>query len=521
MEGGDIFIQDFINDLQESPESQIQNGFRGSCILITGGTGFVGKVLVEKLLRSCRDLSTIYLVVRPLNGRNPNERVKEMFVSPFFDRMKIENPTYRSQVQVVRGDCFQPNIGVDEAVLNRIASKINAVIHLAAATSTDNHPYCTLHTAVCTNVRATRDLIVLTKRFQNLKAFVYVSSVFANPSILDVYEQFYNSPIPTSTVIQMAETLPDYILNRMTSGLVSDWPDVVTFTKALSEQIIQSAGPELPACVIRPGFVLGTANEPIAGWTNDLNNLTGCALGSGLGLVRVFYGPSCVNAEIVPVDMLVNLLLVACWDLIGKRTDVVNEEVPKDAENALIYNYASSNYKPCSWNQLGEKFFKNEKNVSSPNFFWMPFYYVTNSIFIYWVMTFYLHTVPAKVVDLFIRLIGKEPRLNEFYKRVHAAAKHLSSYQQMHVRYHNHNVINLMNKLSPRDKMLFDFDMSTLSWDAYFDKYLKGLRVYLMGNPLHMPGPNNNTLNRLITIHYNFIISICVVIVMYTIFFYC
>jgi len=50
------------------------------------------------------------------------------------------------------------------------------------------------------------------------------------------------------------------------------------------------------------------------------------------------------------------------------RTDVVNEEVPKDAENALIYNYASSNYKPCSWNQLGEKFFKNEKNVSSPNF---------------------------------------------------------------------------------------------------------------------------------------------------------
>ena len=124
------------------------------------------------------------------------------------------------------------------------------------------------------------------------------------------------------------------------------------------------------------------------------------------------------------------------------RTDIVNEEVPKDTVNTLIYNYASSNFKPCSWNQLGEKFFKNEKNVSSPNFviitylfdnykslspiihlslhfknlyhycfqFWMPFYYVTNSKFIYWIMTFYLHTVPAKVVDLFIWLIGKEPR---------------------------------------------------------------------------------------------------------------
>ncbi|CAH1721746.1 fatty acyl-CoA reductase wat-like isoform X1 [Aphis gossypii] len=520
MEGGDIFIQDFINDLQESPESQIQKCFRGSSILITGGTGFVGKVLIEKLLRSCRDLNTIYLVVRPLNGQNPNERVKEMFTSPFFDRMKMENPTYRSQVVVVKGDCFQPNIGLDEADLSRIESKINAVIHLAAATTSDNHPYCMLHMAICTNVRATRDLIILTKRFKNLKAFVYLSSVFTNPSVLDVYEQFYNSPIAASTIIQMVETLPDYILNRVTSGLVSEWPDVITFTKALSEQIIQSAGPELPACIIRSGFVLGTANEPIAGWTNDLNNLTGCALGSGLGLVRVFHGSSSVNAEIVPVDMLVNLLVVGCWELIGNRTEFVNEEVPKDTVNTLIYNYASSNYKPCSWNQLGEKFFKNEKNVSSSNFLWMPFYYVTDSIFIYWIMTFYLHTVPAKVVDLFIWFMGKESRLNEFYKRVHTAAKNLSSYQQIHVRYHNHNVKNLMNKLSPRDKILFDFDMSTLSWDDYFDKYLKGLRVYLMGNPLHMPETNNNTLNRLITIHYNFIISICVVIVLYTIYFY-
>jgi len=28
------------------------------------------------------------------------------------------------------------------------------------------------------------------------------------------------------------------------------------------------------------------------------------------------------------------------------RTDAVNEEVPKDVVNTLIYNYASSNYKP-------------------------------------------------------------------------------------------------------------------------------------------------------------------------------
>lgn len=80
--------------------------------------------------------------------------------------MKIENPTYRSQVQVLRGDCSQPNLGIDEADIYKIKLKINVVIHLAAITSGNNPG---LRMAVCTNVRATRDLIVLTKCFQNLK----------------------------------------------------------------------------------------------------------------------------------------------------------------------------------------------------------------------------------------------------------------------------------------------------------------------------------------------------------------
>jgi nucleoside-diphosphate-sugar epimerase len=37
-------------------------------ILITGGTGFCGKALVEKLLRSCSSLENIYLLVRDKKG---------------------------------------------------------------------------------------------------------------------------------------------------------------------------------------------------------------------------------------------------------------------------------------------------------------------------------------------------------------------------------------------------------------------------------------------------------------------
>jgi hypothetical protein len=58
--------------------SPIQNFFDGSCVLVTGGTGFVGKVLVEKLLRSCLGIRTIYLLIRPKSGVNVQRRHTEL-----------------------------------------------------------------------------------------------------------------------------------------------------------------------------------------------------------------------------------------------------------------------------------------------------------------------------------------------------------------------------------------------------------------------------------------------------------
>lgn len=42
----------------------IENFFAEKNVLITGATGFVGKVLVEKLLRSCATLNSIYILIR-------------------------------------------------------------------------------------------------------------------------------------------------------------------------------------------------------------------------------------------------------------------------------------------------------------------------------------------------------------------------------------------------------------------------------------------------------------------------
>ena len=62
--------------------SPIQNFFSGSSVLVTGATGFVGKALVEKLLRSCPDLRTIYLLIRPKRGLDVQTRQMELLKNP-------------------------------------------------------------------------------------------------------------------------------------------------------------------------------------------------------------------------------------------------------------------------------------------------------------------------------------------------------------------------------------------------------------------------------------------------------
>nr|CAD7610859.1 unnamed protein product [Timema genevievae] len=60
------------------PGSPIAEFYRGRCIMITGATGFMGKVLVEKLLRSCPDIANIYLLMRPKRGTDVMTRLDEL-----------------------------------------------------------------------------------------------------------------------------------------------------------------------------------------------------------------------------------------------------------------------------------------------------------------------------------------------------------------------------------------------------------------------------------------------------------
>ena len=59
-------------------DSGIADYYKNKSVFITGATGFIGKVLIEKLLRSCYDLKKIYLLVRGKKGHGPKQRLDEL-----------------------------------------------------------------------------------------------------------------------------------------------------------------------------------------------------------------------------------------------------------------------------------------------------------------------------------------------------------------------------------------------------------------------------------------------------------
>lgn len=63
-----------------APSVGVSEFFAGKKIFITGATGFMGKVLIEKLLRCCPDIEKIYLLMRPKKGQGTKERL-ESFIN--------------------------------------------------------------------------------------------------------------------------------------------------------------------------------------------------------------------------------------------------------------------------------------------------------------------------------------------------------------------------------------------------------------------------------------------------------
>ena len=61
--------------------NSIEAFYDNTAILMTGATGFVGKGILEKLMRVCPSIAAIYVLIRP-KDQTIQQRLKELIDNP-------------------------------------------------------------------------------------------------------------------------------------------------------------------------------------------------------------------------------------------------------------------------------------------------------------------------------------------------------------------------------------------------------------------------------------------------------
>ncbi|TMW45083.1 hypothetical protein DOY81_009835 [Sarcophaga bullata] len=120
-------------------ETNIQNFYKNKNVFLTGGTGFLGKVFIEKLLRST-DVSKVYVLTRPKAGTDINERFTNIFKDPLFEKLCTIKPNPMNIYKPIAGDCTLPNLGISSADDRReLIENVDIVMHVAAQSDLMNH----------------------------------------------------------------------------------------------------------------------------------------------------------------------------------------------------------------------------------------------------------------------------------------------------------------------------------------------------------------------------------------------
>ncbi|KAJ8867416.1 hypothetical protein PR048_031217 [Dryococelus australis] len=166
-----VYCVQEMSELIQPPEiaqGEVQQFFSGRCVLLTGATGFCGKVLLEKLLRSCPNLDKVYIVVRPRRGQDIYDRVANLLNQPLLSCLQLfvtVSPEALKKVVPVAGDLSRPGLGLSLHDKELLCQQVSVVFHMAASVRFNDN----LHSAMETNVWATEAVMKLSKSMDHLK----------------------------------------------------------------------------------------------------------------------------------------------------------------------------------------------------------------------------------------------------------------------------------------------------------------------------------------------------------------
>jgi fatty acyl-CoA reductase len=382
----------------------VREAYAGKSILITGGSGFLGKVLVEKLLHDVKDLKSIYFLLRGKRGQNFNERLAEFKRDAVFKRVIATQPKALDKLIPIQGDILnRPKFGISEREIDIMRRNVNFVIHGAATVKFDEP----LEIAMKTNTLPSRNLLEIVENFENLESYIQVSTAFANthrPSNSIVEEIIYDPVFDYQKAIDIIESGNRDEIQKL-EEFSKSFPNTYTFSKYLVEQMINDRYKDLPITIMRPSIITPTLREPSEAWVNFKGTIMAVSIAVSQGVLRNMYANERSTLDFIPCDLIANSLIAA------------GAEIATSPDKSLrIYNCTTGKQSPNTIREVVDDLLLKDARYDLPSttMLWYPNLIICETKLKYRIRSFLFQMVPASIFDLLRILQFKKP----FYMKV-------------------------------------------------------------------------------------------------------
>jgi HAD superfamily hydrolase (TIGR01490 family) len=353
-----------------------------SRILLTGGTGFVGQAILERLLSS-HPGTTILVLARPKGSLSAQQRVANLLRKPVFSRWLEQVGEAEAQRQ------FAERVVVVEGDLGAIGpepERLDLVLHSASSVNFDDP----IDAAFATNVTG------VSRLYQGLldagadPHVVHVSTAYVNAARRGLVRE---GPVEhdvdwraeelaarsARTRVDERSRRPDDLRRflkraRQEVGKVGPqavaeaaeaarcawvndelveygraraqslgWTDAYAFTKALAERLAEELwlGGGHRLSVVRPSIIESALRHPFPGWIDGFKVADPLIVAYGRGYLPEFPGLPDSVLDIVPVDLVVNAVLAAA-------------ATPAPRDRARYVHMVSGSSNPLPFHQMYE-----------------------------------------------------------------------------------------------------------------------------------------------------------------------
>lgn len=455
-------------------EDSIEHFFDGRSIFITGGTGFMGKVLIEKLLRSCPGIDKIYVLIRPSReGKTPADKLRDLYELPLFEPLRNSHTDeIFKKVTPLVGDIKQLGLGMSQEDRKTVVDNVSVIFHAAASVRFDDP----IHEAIIINTRSTREVVALAKEIKNLAVLVHVSTTYCNCYRKMVEEIIYPAPMNWREAIAMAEKCDPIVTNILSKKYLGIFPNSYVFTKNLSECLIQDECKNIPTVIFRPSIVISSVKEPVPGWIDNANGPVGFMIGIGKGVVRVTLTSKSTRPDYMPVDISIKGMIAAAWN---KATEKGPEKY-----NLLIIN-SSSGYKSIQQHELVDIGMKFSDKYAPVDSLWIPGIMFTTNLKCFYANLMIKQVLPAVVIDQILALMKMKPlHLLKLQRKIYRASMELGYFTAQEWSFINMNFIKLLGTIPPQDKEAFDFNFLDLDPKEYLQSAIIGGHKYLLNTDI-------------------------------------